>query len=130
MSIFSSLLGRLSTVQITVFTWLNGKKVGTDSFGNVYYSARPRRGTKRERRWVLFKGEPEASKVPPLWHGWLHHQTDDIPDNAVDARKAWIAPHQPNLTGTPAAYFPPGDKRASGQRDRATGDYEAWQPPA
>jgi NADH:ubiquinone oxidoreductase subunit len=34
-----------------------------------------------------------------------------------------------NMTGTPAAYRPPGSILASGKRPPATGDYQAWQPP-
>jgi NADH:ubiquinone oxidoreductase subunit len=43
-------------------------------------------------------------------------------------KKAWQKPHQANLTGTAAAYRPPGDILSVGQRDKATGDYEPWQP--
>lgn len=130
MSKLLSFLGSLSTVQINVFTWLKGKKIGSDDQGNVYYRAAPRRGTKRERRWVIYKNEPDASAVPPQWHGWLHHQTDTIPAANDPFSKPWIKPHKTNMTGTDRAYFPPGDARAKGKRDKATGDYEAWTPPA
>ena len=129
MSTLSSILGSLSTVQINVFTWLNGKKIGVDDLGNIYYRAKPRRGTKRERRWVIYKNEPEASAVPPQWHGWLHHQTDTVPSANDPFAKPWIKKHKANMTGTSQAYFPPGDARGRGKRDKATGDYEAWIPP-
>jgi len=32
------------------------------------------------------------------------------------------------MTGTPYAYRPKGSLYASGQRPKATGDYEAWTP--
>src|SRR3546814_1606750 len=57
-------------------TWRLGELVGTDQAGNKYYVDRRTKGTKRDRRWVVFKGESEASHVPPEWHGWLRHQTD------------------------------------------------------
>jgi NADH:ubiquinone oxidoreductase subunit len=123
-----SIFGTLSNVQMLIHTLLKGKRVGTDSLGNVYYRGRPRRGTKRERRWVMYKNKPEASLVPPEWHGWLHHQTDAVPAPAGDSRyrKPWQKPPIANLTGTNAAYVPPGLK---GHRDHATGDYVAWTPP-
>jgi NADH:ubiquinone oxidoreductase subunit len=34
----------------------------------------------------------------------------------------------PNLTGTSAAYKPPGSLAAKAERPRVTGDYEPWQP--
>ena len=68
------------TIGTLLFTWWKGERVGTDEFGNRYYREKPGRQLRpgggrdsRERRWVLYKGEAEASKVPPEWHAWLHH---------------------------------------------------------
>ena len=49
-------------------TFLRGEYVGSDSAGNRYY--RTRKGRKdpalgRERRWVIYSGEAEASTIPP-----------------------------------------------------------------
>lgn len=125
-----SFLGVLSPVHINVFTKTSrGKHVGTDAFGNKYYTAKPRPGYKRERRWVMYDGAPEASKVPPEWHGWLHYQTDEMPEEGGQSfRREWQKPHQPNLTGTNQAYRPPGHVLEGGKREKATGDYEAWTP--
>lgn len=126
-----SFLGVLSPVHIGFVTLVTGaKRVGADAAGNVYYRAKPRKGYKKERRWVKYNGAAEASKVPPEWHGWLHHQTDAVPsDSAPSFRRPWMKPHTPNLTGTNAAYRPPGHILEGGKRDKATGDYEAWTPP-
>lgn len=125
-----NLLGSLSPAHITFVTLTSGAKtVGTDALGNKYYRAKPRKGYNRERRWVIYKGAPEASSVPPEWHGWLHHQTNDVPsENDLSFRRPWQKPHTPNLTGTNQAYRPPGHILQGGQRDKATGDYEAWKP--
>ncbi|MBI3441683.1 MAG: NADH:ubiquinone oxidoreductase subunit NDUFA12 [Proteobacteria bacterium] len=122
-----SIFGILSNVQILIHTALCGTRVGADHSGNTYYKSKPRRGYKQERRWIIYKNEAEASLVPPEWHGWLHHQTDTIPDRANKYRKDWIKPHHPNLTGTDQAYFPPAAKGLP--RAAATGDYVPWQPP-
>ncbi|MEZ0226619.1 MAG: NADH:ubiquinone oxidoreductase subunit NDUFA12 [Alphaproteobacteria bacterium] len=124
-----SIFGVLTNIQMLIHTALHGKSVGEDSLGNKYYSGKPRRGTKRQRRWVIYKGDPEASMVPPEWHGWLHHQTNAVPEASSRHRQAWQMPPQPNLTGTGAAYLPPGHTLRGGKRDAATGDYTAWQPP-
>ena len=127
MSIFK-LLGVLSPAHISVFTLLKKKtKVGTDPLGNTYYSAPPRKGYKRARRWVMYKGAPEASSVPPEWHGWLHYQTDTVPA-PESFRRPWQKPHTPNATGTTNAYRPKGHVLQGGKRATATGDYEAWTP--
>lgn len=126
----ANLLGALSPAHITFVTLASGAKcVGTDSLGNKYYRAKPRKGYKRERRWVIYKGKPEASMVPPEWHGWLHHQNDTVPaQDEQSFRRIWQKPHKPNLTGTNEAYRPPGHILKGGRRDGATGDYEAWKP--
>ena len=124
-----NLLGVLSPVHIHFVTLVTGARyVGADPAGNKYYTAKPRKGYKLDRRWVIYKGAPEASNVPPEWHGWLHHQTDAVPDASLGYRRLWQKPHVPNLTGTNAAYRPPGHILAGGKRDKATGDYEAWKP--
>jgi NADH:ubiquinone oxidoreductase subunit len=120
-----------------LFTWLHGELVGTDRFGNRYY--RDKRGAKakvgaglsKERRWVLYDGEAEASKVPPMWHAWLHYSVQQPPvEGAEDPARiyGWQKEHLPNLTGTTEAYRPPGSLLAGGQRAPATGDYEPWRP--
>ncbi len=126
-----SFLGVLSPVHMVwIRAWTGARLVGTDQHGNRYYEAKPRPGYSFTRRTVRYKGAPEASLVPPEWHGWLHHQSDALPDvQSSPYRKPWMKPHQPNMTGTTGAYRPPGHVLAGGQRDRATGDYEAWTPP-
>lgn len=124
-------LGVLSPAHISFFTLAyRGQRVGVDVYGNRYFQGRPRKGYTRPRRWVVYKGEPEASRVPPEWHGWLHHQTDTVPNSSsASFRRSWQQPHLRNMTGTQAAYRPPGHILQGGNRPKATGDYEAWSPP-
>lgn len=124
-----SIFGVLSNIQILVHTFFKGTPVGEDSLGNKYYRGKPRRGTTGERRWVIYSSAPEASAVPPEWHGWLHHQTDDVPAPGSKYRQAWQKPPLANMTGTPKAYLPPGHPAKGGKRAAATGDYTPWQPP-
>jgi len=118
-----------------LYTWLRGELVGSDEFGNRYYREKGakalRRGgglESRERRWVLYNGEVEASRVPPEWHAWLHHTVDQVPSTGGGKKYGWEKEHQPNLTGTPLAYRPPGSVLRGGHRPPATGDYEPWKP--
>ena len=118
-----------------LYTWLKGEPVGTDQFGNRYYRERGPRQLKRgggiesrERRWVLYNGEVEASRVPPEWHGWLHHTVDEPPRPGEAKKYPWEKEHLPNLTGTDLAYRPPGSVLRGGHRAPATGDYEPWTP--
>lgn len=104
-------------------TWLSGVLVGTDEQGNRYYQSKDGR-----RRWVIYQGTVEASRVPPEWHGWLHHTFKEPPTVAPFKLKPWEKEHRPNLTGTPEAWRPQGSLAREGVRPRATGDYQAWQP--
>lgn len=125
----------------TIFTWWNGAtfgtrvglrgkvRVGADALGNVYYEGgRDPNGI--ARRWVIYQGANDASRVPPEWFGWLHHQIDAPPDRALPRGRAWEKPAAPNLTGTAHAYRPSGALERGGHRAAATGDYEAWTPGA
>lgn len=126
----ADLLGHRSPAHIHFVTLISGAAlVGKDGEGNRYYRAKARKGYKRERRWVVYNGEAEASRVPPEWHGWLHHQTDAVPADAEKSfRRAWQQPHQPNMTGTDQAYRPPGHLLQGGRRAASDSDYESWKP--
>ena len=126
-----SIVSALSPVHIWFVTLTSGaKKIGADQYGNVYFEATPRKGYTRPRRWVLFDGEPEATKIPPEWHGWIHFQHNNPPLEGLSApRRSWQKPHLPNQTGTVNAYRPDGHILKGGTRAKATGDYTAWAPP-
>ncbi len=126
MGILKSLLRAVTwwdgqTLNTQLWTWRNGTRVGEDAEGNIFYQTRD-----GKRRWVIYNGEAEASRVSPEWHGWLHHTWDEPPTKAPLSKKAWEKPHLENLTGTPAAYAPPGSIRRPDPEPRS--DYEAWVP--
>ena len=102
-----------------LITLLNGRLVGKDAAGYRYYTERKVRAEGRTKRWVVYKGEADASAVPPEWHMWLHY-TVDAPLSS-EGRKAWQKPHEPNHTGSAARYHPVA-VRSGGA------DYEAWTP--
>lgn len=118
----------MNSLGTRLFTMLRGELVGSDAYGNRYYQDRRTVAGRPRRRWVMFDGDPEASKVPPLWHAWLHRQIDHTPCDDDDPGYDWEQPHHPNTTGSPAAWRPAGHPLASGQRPPATGDYEPWRP--
>ncbi len=114
------------TLMMRLVTAISGRAVGKDGLGNVYYEGRKVRPSGRLSRWVMYAGAAEASSIPPEWHSWLHYTTDAPLPQTV--RKRWQKPHEPNLTGTPQGYRPPGSDYLGGNRPHATGDYESWTP--
>ena len=116
------------TIGTRFHTWRFGTRVGQDELGNVYYQGGAKDSEGRTRRWVIYNGYAEASKVPPEWHGWLHYTLDEPPTVEPLPRRAWEKDHLPNLSGTPMAWKPQGSLANEGKRPAATGDYEAWTP--
>lgn len=126
-----------------VFTWWNGVSpggwfdikrrsnlVGTDEYGNRYFEDRKPSVEGRKRRYVMYKGLAEPSKVPAEWHGWLHYTNDDVPTEKPLVRQTFETDHKPNMTGTKFAYRPKGSLGKGGDREHADADYEAWKPDA
>lgn len=109
------------TLATQFWTWRKGIKVGEDEAGNVYYQTHD-----SKRRWVIFNGNTEASRVSADWHGWLHFTYKEPPTDQPLSKKGWEKPHQENLTGTPDAYAPKGSMR--NPAPKSVSDYEAWQP--
>ena len=102
-----------------LMSWINGRHVGTDAFQNQYFESKHSVDAfGRMRRWVIYQGTIEPSKIPSQWHGWLHHTVDKPVDQAM---RPWKMGHLPYLTGTAFAYFPQ-------QPTLTNGRYEAWTP--
>lgn len=125
------------------FIWWNGATLGTfwdvwrrgavlvgrDEQGNRFYEERKPSRDNRKRRYVIYNGLAEGSRVSPDWHGWMHHTVEDPPTVTPLKRQKWEKAHQPNLTGTVRAYRPKGSLARGGVRAAsASGDYEAWTP--
>ena len=124
------------------FTWWNSttfgtsftlwrrraRLVGRDAQGNRYFEEKePSFSGGGHRRWVVYHGVAEASRVPADWHGWLHHTFDAPPTDKPFETKDWERDHLPNMTGTPLAYRPQGSLH-NRQSEAADKGYEAWSP--
>ena len=111
-----------ATLNTKLFTRRKGVKVGEDDQGNTYYRTKD-----DSKRWVIFNGNVEATRVNPDWHGWLHRTYDETPTDKPLVHKNWEKPHLGNLSGTENSYAPAGSiRKAAAPSTR--GDYEAWVP--
>jgi NADH:ubiquinone oxidoreductase subunit len=119
-----------ATIGTSLFSAMNGEQVGTDAQGNEYFRSKKKAPDGRGRRWVIYNGANDASRVPAEWHGWLHGSYDALPESHLAPPKIWEVDYSPNATGTPSAYRPQGALERGGRRAQATGDYEAWTPDA
>ena len=96
-------------------TILFGNFVGKDHLGNKYYES------KKGKRWVIYNDEIDASKIPVEWYSWMHFTPNKIEKNHDLKKYNWQKPHQSNLTGTEAAYYPNKNKDAIEKK------YKSWK---
>ena len=103
------------TIGTRLFTIFFGKYVGKDSFGNKYYQ------NKSGNRWVIYKDEIDASKIPNEWFSWMHFTKNKIEKNHKLEKYNWQKPHQPNMTGSDKAYYPNKNKDVTKKK------YKTWK---
>tara|TARA_B100000029_G_C16960970_1_gene736222 strand:- start:158 stop:514 length:357 start_codon:yes stop_codon:yes gene_type:complete len=114
-----------------IFTWWNsqtfgtflytiffGKLVGKDEFGNKYYV------NKKDKRWVIYNGEINASKITTDWYSWIHHISNNIPDKNFNKKFSWQKPHKDNKTGTEESFRP----NKISKDNKKFKKYESWKP--
>ncbi len=106
------------TIGTFIYTLFLGKYVGSDTFGNKYYS------NSKGKRWVVYSSNVESSKIPPDWHLWIHFLKKNKPDENKK-NFSWQKEHEHNLTGTKKAYKPEGSLSSNLKKD--TKKYETWK---
>ena len=103
------------TLGTAIKTIISGKYIGQDTFGNKYYE------NKKGDRWVIYKEEVDASKIPVEWYSWMHFTPNKIEKNHELEKFNWQKPHQSNLTGTEKAYYPNKNKDVTSKK------YKSWK---
>ena len=113
-----------TTVGTKLHTYFNGKKVGEDYFGNLYYESKD-----KKNRWCIYSNESEASKISPEWNSWLRFIVVARPkDN--DTKHEWQKLFNGNLTGLDSVYKPRTVRTSVSKEDLESyqSDYKAWKP--
>ncbi len=106
------------TLGTFIYTLFVGKFVGSDEYGNKYYS------NFKKKRWVIYKNSVEASKIPSEWYLWIHFLTQDKPSDNP-SKFSWQKGHEENLTGTKKAYKPEGSLASDSKKNIKK--YETWK---
>ena len=103
------------TLGTRIHTLFFGNLIGKDDYGNKYYQS------KNGKRWVIYKDEIDASKIPNEWYSWIHFTNNKI-ENVHNYKKfVWQKPHKPNLTGTSKSYHPNKNNDATKKK------YKIWK---
>jgi NADH:ubiquinone oxidoreductase subunit len=97
-------------------TFLFGKKIGEDEFGNIYYI------NKNNKRWVVYYEQNDASSVSPEWQAWLTYTVNNIP-KINEYKNKWQVKHQPNTTGINYIY----NKSIKDKKSEKL-SYNSWSP--
>ncbi len=114
-----------------IFTWWNsqtfgtffytiffGKFVGKDDFGNKYYK------NNKGKRWVIYNGEVNASKITSDWFSWMHNISNIVPIENKKEKFTWQKPHKENKTGTKESL----KTNIISKDDKKFKKYESWKP--
>ena len=103
------------TIGTKIYTIFFGRLVGADSYGNRYFES------KKGNRWVIYKDEIDASKIPVEWYSWIHFTNNKI-ENIHEIKKYDCQkPHQHNQTGTENSYHPNKNNNEIKKK------YKSWQ---
>ena len=103
------------TLGTRIHTLLFGKLKGHDHLGNKYYES------KSGKRWIIYKNEIDASKIPNEWYSWMHFTKNKLENIHEFKKYPWQKPHQENLTGTSEAYHP------NKKNDEENKKYKSWR---
>ena len=92
-----------------------GKFKGKDYFGNKYYQ------NKSGKRWIIYNGEVDATKIPNEWYSWIHYLNNKIEHNhelknLVGKKKIFQI-----QTGTSKAFHPNKDDKNEYKK------YKSWK---
>ena len=103
------------TVGTRIKTIFSGKLIGIDNLGNKYYQS------KSGKRWVIYNGEIDASKIPNEWFSWIHFTKNRLENLHKFEKYSWQKPHQNNMTGTTESYHP--NKKNNEENKK----YKSWK---
>ena len=71
------------TLGTRIYTLIFGKFKGTDYYGNKYYQ------NKSGKRWIIYNGEVDATKIPNEWYSWIHYLNNKIEHQQELKKFSW-----------------------------------------
>lgn len=99
---------------------LNYNIIGKDIYGNKYHESKIIiNGNKK--RVIRYKGISEPTKIPPMWHAWMHYFKQEAPSLEEMQIESWQREYMPNLTGIKKY------QNEVKKMDSVSSEYNAWQ---
>ena len=91
---------------VKIYLNLFGTKVGEDEYGNQFFELKRTDYLGRKKRYCFYKGVPEASKISPEWHPFMHYQIDAKLVKSTFKQYKWQKPAVPDTTLSSSRYLP------------------------
>ena len=76
---------------------------------------------RKKKRWIIYKGEIDASKISNEWFSWIHFTKNKMEINKNVKKYSWQKPHSSNKTGTSESYHP------NKNNDEIKKKYSTWK---
>ena len=91
---------------VSIYLKFFGTKVGEDEYGNQYFELKREDYLGRKKRYCLYNGTPEASKISPEWHGFMHYQIPVSEVLKTFKQFKWQKPYVQDLTLSDYKFLP------------------------
>jgi NADH:ubiquinone oxidoreductase subunit len=121
------IIQRLMQVLTLLWARFKGKEVGHDEFGNRYFEMRQADYWGKNRRICIYNGNPEATKIPAEWHGWMHYKYNFETVKKLENKYIWQSKHIPLISDV----LDKVTARLKGtrtQRQKEQRRYDSWKP--
>ena len=91
-----------NNIGTTLYSFLNGKKIGEDNQGNKFYVHKKN----NLKRWVLYKKQIDPTNLEIEWQIWLTEYDKDKEIIINNPSYKWQKNKKANLTGSLDSYHP------------------------
>ena len=91
---------------VKIYLYFCGVKVGEDEYGNQFFELKRTDYLGRKKRYCLYNGIPEASKISPEWHPFMHYQIEAKDVKTTFKQYKWQKSAVPDATLSQKKYLP------------------------
>lgn len=93
-------------ILVKIYLKLFATKVGEDEYGNQFFELKRTDYLGRKKRYCLYKGYVEASKISPEWHPFMHYQIAAKDVKTTYKQYKWQKPAIPDTTLSNYKFLP------------------------
>jgi NADH:ubiquinone oxidoreductase subunit len=91
---------------VRIYLHFFATKVGSDEYGNQFFELKTSDYLGRKKRYCLYNGYVEASKISPEWHPFMHYQIEAKAVKKTFKQYKWQKPFVPDTTLSGSKFLP------------------------